>query len=354
MRVLLVLWLVMFVSVRSVGQPPAPAVLSELELKYFMRFGEREARPKAPDVVRIATYNLENLFDDVDDPALTGRFEDAEMATPPERLVELAKAIRMVDADILAVQEIENLEVLTWFRDTYLEGLGYDHIASIDAGDARGIEQSVLSRFPIVHVQNWVKEPLGGVHPEKWGRSDNWYAGQPITFHRSPLRVDVRVPAGARGNDAPYALTLFVVHQKSGREGDYWREAEARGLVKILEELAAKEPERNILILGDFNAERDARSVQMYFAAGYTDLFEGVPSSSRIMSHESDRRIDMILFNKAIRPELVLESRFVLGTPARLREMSWRDPPPPGYASDHYPVVVDLRPVEGGGAPTAK
>ncbi len=327
-------------------EPPPPVELSQAELDHLMRFGSRQPKAKAPGTVRVATYNVENLFDGIDDPSLSGRNEDMDDATPPERLVEIAVALKKLDADVVALQEIESLDALKSFRDIYLKDLGYDHLVSIDAGDERGIEQAVLSRFPITASKNWVGKTLGGVHPEKWGRNENWYAGKPIAFHRSPLRVDVQVPAGARGNEQPYDFTLFVVHHKSGGEGDYWREAEARGLAEIVTGIQKNEPDRNLLILGEFNAEADARSVKTYLDMGFTDLFGQDKPSDQIISHESDRRIDLILYSPTITPELVLNSRFVMGTPARLAQMSWRDPPPPGYASDHYPVVVDLVPVE--------
>ena len=45
-------------------------------------------------------------------------------------------------------------------------------------------------------------------------------------------------------------------------------------------------------------------------------------------------------------------SEFVLGTPARPKEISWRELDTfPGYASDHYPVVFELRAPGGASAP---
>ena len=42
-----------------------------------------------------------------------------------------------------------------------LRRLGYEHIASVDAGDGRGIEQAVLSRFPVSGVVRIELAPLG-------------------------------------------------------------------------------------------------------------------------------------------------------------------------------------------------
>ncbi len=311
------------------------------DLSFLIRHGTREATPRPPATIRLATYNVENLFDDIDDPALSGRAEDIDDTIPQERRRPLADAIRAIDADILCLQEIESESALRWFMDAYLTGMGYDHVVSIDAGDERGIEQAVLSRFPITNTENWLHYPLGGTHPEKWGNQENWNAGEPILFHRSPLLVDIEIPSPT--GDSPYGLTLVVVHQKSGAPGAYWRDAEARVLVELLAPL--QDATRNIAILGDFNATSSQPSVQTYLDAGFHDLF-GDQTGKSVVTHASGRRIDLILVNGALRPEIVDSSGFVLGTIQRPAGMSWRDPAPPGYAADHYPVVVDLTPTD--------
>lgn len=319
----------------------------------FIRFGTRDIPARTPGTVRLATYNVENLFDDQDDPTLTGRNEDIDDTKPEPHVRALANTIRALDADIIALQEIESEEVLLWFRDTYLVGLGYDHVAAVDAGDDRGIEQAVLSRYPIESVTNWPRLPLGGVHPDEWGNSENWNAGQPITFHRSPLRVAINIPPQSGTDEVPagipdaYQLTLYVVHAKSGRPGEYWRVSEARGLVNQINQQLADDPDANIAVLGDFNAFLSDESVQAIITtATLTDALADVADRSpRFMTHESGRRIDHILVNNNLQPEIVTTSPFVLGTPSLPEGVDWRqDWRPDGYASDHFPVVLELTP----------
>lgn len=324
----------------------------------LLRYGEQVPRPRTPGAVRLATYNVENLFDDIDDPELTGRGDDADMLKPMSHRHAAARAIRAIDADVLTLQEIESESVLRWFRDEFLADMGYEHIASIDAGDGRGIEQAVLSRYPITQTQNWPGKPLGGVHPEKYGNNDNWHAGEPLEFRRSPLLVEVEVPADAREQEAEagsdsesYRVSLLIVHHKSGRHAGYWREAEAKGLLAITQELMAEQPGRNLAILGDFNARPNEDSVRTYTDNGFIDVF-GSPSprNRKVATHVSGRRIDLILVNEALRDEIVPESAWVMATVADELNARRGDPPPPGWASDHYPVVVDLVPREGAGA----
>ena len=331
--------------------PPIEGVVDEFAAMDVMRrFGVATPPIKGEGTIRLATYNIENLFDDIDDPALSGDNEDIDDTKPEHECRAVARAIRRLDADILCLQEIENRDALLAFRDTYLDGMGYDHVVSIDAGDERGIEQAVLSRFPLTNARNWPGKPLEGVHPEKYGNNENWLAGQPLAFRRSPLVVEATVPAGARGNAEDYTLTLVVVHHKSGGPASYWREAEARGVLGVIGEITAADPEANVALLGDFNAQVSDASVRAYLEAGFIDVHSGL-SGPEGVSHESQRRIDLVLVNAALAAEIVEGSGFILGTPARPVNVDWRQVPTfEGYAADHYPVAIDLRPVEGGAA----
>lgn len=319
--------------------------------------GVAEPLARTPGALRLATYNLENLFDDKDDPRYSGRYDDIDDTKPADQLAALAAAIRRIDADVLAVQEVESAEVLAWFRDTYLADMGYTHLVSIDSGDDRGIEQGVLSRFPLESPQVWPDLPLGGIHPDKFGDDVNFNAGEPITYRRSPLRVDVVAPPDSADPAAkPYRLTLFVVHHKSGRGGAYWREAEAKKALELIAQAEAATPgEDNVVVLGDFNALTRDDSVKMYLDSGFASAERLARASDEVKArkwpaaawttHASGRSIDMILLNPGVAKEFVPTSMFVLGMPQRPRGSDWRTTPAPaGYASDHLPVVIDLIP----------
>ena len=317
--------------------------------------GVEQAPERSNEVIRLASYNVLNLFDDIDDPSLEGDVDDCHSrdktvrAKPEEQNAAAGAALRAMNADIVGFQEIESYDALIKFREAHLAGMGYDHAASLDVGNSRGIEQSVLSRFPIKEVQVWPHMELGGVHPELWNGRPNRYAGEPLLWRRSPICVTVEIPAGARGNKEAYELTVFGVHHKSGRGNDYWREAETAKVVELIHEMEAADPGRNIAVIGDFNAMMDAESLQNYIRADITDVFDGVSTVTEeaMITHESGRRIDFILTNKNLAAELVTESPFVLSTPLRERGANWRTTPPPaGYASDHLPLAVDIVPVE--------
>ncbi len=303
-------------------------------------YGIDKAPDKPKSAVRLATYNVLNLFDKIDDPELK---HDSEIPKPDSELEAVAKAIRAVDADILALEEVESREALLWFRDTYLKGMGYEHVASVDVGYYRGIENSVLSRYPIRDTKVWLEMELEGEHPRLWNGRSNRYYGEPLLFRRSPLCVDIEVRED-------YRLRLYVVHHKAGQGNEYWREAEGQGVVKLIQADQVEDDQVNIAVLGDFNAPPSDPSVLGYLEAGLVDTFAhraryAEMSAPKFVTHESNRTIDYILVNSGLLREIRPGSGFIFSTPARPEGHDWRtDPTPKGYASDHYPVAVDLIP----------
>ncbi|MGH7133428.1 MAG: endonuclease/exonuclease/phosphatase family protein [Phycisphaerales bacterium] len=385
------MWLAPLAALLSVGvlaglalrQPPAiktdqPAATAPAtpqaapETKGVRNWGIAEPLPRTPGTFRLATYNVENLYwskakakdaKPADGkPAPDAKPGNDEGGTGPKSDAAcraVAAAIKRIDADVLAVQEIESLETLTAFRDKYLSGQGYDFIASIDAGDPRGIECAVLSRFPLSGAKVYLHEKLEGVHPEKLGRDANPEAGKPLIMKRSPLQVTVTIPAAkiaellkiqdaAAADVKDYQLTLFSVHHKSGREFGFLRAAEAKRTAEIANGLLKEYPGLNVVVLGDCNAQGKEAAIEAYIAAGFTDLFgDRQREDATTITHSSGRAIDHIFFNPDAAKEIAPGSRFVLGTADRPKGSDWRTTPAPSdWASDHYPVVVDLRPVE--------
>ncbi|HVZ94845.1 MAG TPA: endonuclease/exonuclease/phosphatase family protein [Phycisphaerales bacterium] len=333
-------------SSAALGQA-TPTKKKSDEPKRPLVFGSVQAKPRTPGTIRLAAYNAENLFDNKDDPSLSGEEDDMSSVKPEPALRGLANTIRKIDADIIGLEEIESYDALIAFRERYLKGQGYDHVVSIDVGAERGIEQSVMSRFPIVEAQVWPTLPLEGTQPALFNGKANKLAGKPLECRRSPLRVTVEVPA--KKDDAtskPYRITLFVVHQKAGKGNEYWREAESVRFVQLVHEYESQHPGANVAIMGDFNDGPEAKSVRTYVDAGLTDLFASrSPGDPAMLTHASGRTIDFIFYNKALAPEIVTESAFILSTPQLDPDADWRTAPKPeGYASDHEPVVVDVKP----------
>lgn len=161
-------------------------------------------------MVRLATFNVENLFSrfrfarGVDPQQAAERGFTSEdlrhrIADPQDKHLT-AQLINLLDADVIALQEVEGMATLKRFRDLYLGGRdAYPHVLALEGNDTRGIEVAVLSRFAIVHCRSW---------QHLWDD-----AGQQPLFSRDCLEVDVQLPGKG-------VLTLFVNHFKSMRDDD--------------------------------------------------------------------------------------------------------------------------------------
>jgi endonuclease/exonuclease/phosphatase family metal-dependent hydrolase len=318
-------------------------------------YGIEKARPKSKGALRFACYNVENLFDQTDDPA--NPYDQDEM-TKPERLEAIAKTIRELDADILCLEEVESEECLLWFRDTYLKGMGYDHAASEDNGYNRGIEQSVLSRVPIVSARVYSGEDLviSDMEPRRSVEAAARVGGSwappasgamPERFQRSPLRVELKTKDG-------YPLTVYVVHFKAGRDFDHQRELEALQVEAWVEEELRANPDANIAVVGDYNgvpSDMNVKALRMSddgLVSAYDWRFDTKAPKDAFVTHASGRSIDFIVMTPGLAADCVEKSYFVLGTLHAASDWDWRKadeiPPPKGYASDHYPVVIEIMP----------
>jgi hypothetical protein len=136
--------------------------------------------------VKVGTFNLNNLFsrfnfrahveelpEDERDVTVTYEFTEAGdywfrtfrgrliQPMPEEQRQVLAARIKAMDLDVLAVQEVEDIEALNDFNRFHLGRL-YPHVALIEGNDARFIDVGVLSKLPLGGVTSWQHQ----VHPD--------------------------------------------------------------------------------------------------------------------------------------------------------------------------------------------
>lgn len=121
--------------------------------------------------ISIGTFNLNNLFSRYNFQAeiaalppheaggieLTFSQGDVQARTFMGRLIkakkpadtaQVAQRIRTMDVDVLAVQEVEHIEILRAFNRDHLGGL-YPHLVLIEGNDPRMIDVAVLSKLPL-------------------------------------------------------------------------------------------------------------------------------------------------------------------------------------------------------------
>lgn len=202
--------------------------------------------------MRVATFNVENLVHRYrfakgvrPDRAAANGFSSEDLrfrlADPDSKRIA-AEVIVGLNADVIALQEVEGLDILKQFRDAHLGGrAGYPFVMLIDGNDERKIDVAVLSRFPIVHARSW--QHLSNGHG-------------PL-FSRDCLEVDVQAP------DAP-PVTLYVNHFKSmraeGHDGNGreltrpTRERQSRAVTDLIRDRYGDDAgEAPFIVLGDLN-----------------------------------------------------------------------------------------------------
>lgn len=203
-------------------------------------FGPQDRSSVEGGRLTVTTWNLQALFDGVDDGAeydeyLSGAgWTDARYRA---RLDALAGALRMLTEegpDILALQEVESAAVLETFARGPLGPWAY-RWSSFAALPGAALGVGFLSRLPIIAARAHGITRLGETAP------------RPV--------MEVRVDAD--GED----LVFFVCHWKSKLGGadatEGLRRAAAQVVARRTAELAASEPDIPVIVLGDLNENHD-------------------------------------------------------------------------------------------------
>lgn len=212
----------------------------------------RLSTPATPGDYRVAFYNVENLFDTVDDPSNPGDDEflpTSKKNWTPERyqkkLDHLAKVVEgMGYPALLGVAEVENEAVLKDFcTKTSLKAHDYG-IVHFESPDFRGIDVALLYKKSIFKVTDSetirIKFPVGMI-PEK-----------PDYSTRDLLVVE----GNFMGNDK---LHIIVGHLPSRSEGQKETEPRRKHVAsqigKKVDEILSKNAKANIIVMGDMNDE---------------------------------------------------------------------------------------------------
>jgi endonuclease/exonuclease/phosphatase family metal-dependent hydrolase len=278
--------------------------------------------------LRLATYNIRNLFDGIQNPG-----KEAEKPKPTKELVALGQSMHDINADVLGFQEVESKEVLSQFRDKYLADMGYREVVLIEGNDTRGIDVALFSRYPVTNVKSHkdVRFPVAG-------------EPQPVGFSRDLLQVRIQGPNN-------YAFTVFVAHLKShhgGAPADVRREAEARAAQQIIGAFQKANPRENFVVMGDFNDAPNAKPVQplvnpQVSGLGLTDvIMKDLGNGPEVYTYHPKQyrsRIDYLLLSPSMMNEYVPKSvslykPFKQGD--QWQKLYFYD------ASDHIPVTLDL------------
>jgi endonuclease/exonuclease/phosphatase family metal-dependent hydrolase len=328
------------------------------------------AGQRADDSITLMTFNAENLFDNIDDPGkddkaylpLTAKqgadhiaacneieFEsfrneclnlDWTDAIIERKLGVLADTIRQVNegrgADVIALQEVENVGILERLRTEHLADLGYQPAVLVEGTDLRGIDVAFLSKLPLAAPP--VLHPFEvPEYPDRAGDT------------RGVLQADFQLPNGE-------ILTGFSVHFPAPFHPTPMRDAAYEHLNALR---AALPDEHHVFAAGDFNTtssedQREGlldRLVRPHWSVAQ-DVGCGACRGTYYYAPNDDWSfLDTILFAPArsekttgrIRADSVaVANEFSAqvtaeGTPARFRHDGYRG------VSDHWPMIATIQ-----------
>ena len=221
---------------------------------------------------RVGTFNLNNLFsrfnfraevdaDPGEDPGgimLTFDPDQFSVRTFMGRLVqekvaddtlEIARRIRdVIEADVLAVQEVEHIEILKTFNRDNLQNL-YPHVALIEGNDQRLIDVGVLSKLPLGAIVSHQT----ATHPDEANRR---------VFSRDLLQIEVL------GNNGDKLFTIYNTHLKShfvpfgqdpiqgAIDANNRRRRQAETISRIISKM--ERPNSRFVLCGDMNDPPDS------------------------------------------------------------------------------------------------
>lgn len=221
----------------------------------------------------IASFNVENLFDDKDNSDIRGREFIVSSEHFEKRLKKISlsfkEAIRY--PDIVGIIEVENKKVLEKLKDRINEDLKKDGRTDVvyeafleESNDVRGIDVGFLMNSKKVEVKK-VEQIAAS---ERMKHKDSH--PKETLFSRPPFLAEI---SAKRKDGTTYDATVIVNHFKSYRgiddvrSGDRVRNKKRKQAERLAKEVAARlasNPSEKIFVLGDFNS--------FQFHDGYNDL----------------------------------------------------------------------------------
>ena len=278
------------------------------------------------EIFRVATYNVENYLDE---PT-----ESRHFAKSAEAKAKVRESIRALNPDVLALEEMGTTNALLELRAA-LKADGQDfpfweYVQSFDTN----IHVAVLSKLPIV-----ARRP----HTNEFFALD----GRRFQVKRGFAEVEIQAATN-------FTFTLIAAHLKSRLttpEADEAEErlGEAKVLRGIIDTRLEKNPGAKMIVLGDFNDDKDSASTKEIIGRGKFKLTDTRPAERNgddapagppyfeprsvawtyfFGQNDTYARIDYILLSPAMKQNWLGSEPFIPAIP------NW------GVGSDHRPIVA--------------
>jgi endonuclease/exonuclease/phosphatase family metal-dependent hydrolase len=311
-------------------------------------------------VLRIATYNVKDLFDAGAARAAGDTGDTGDAVHVEKKLSFLAGTVARADVDVIGFQEIGSESLLRELLDRIPASPSRGAFGDPVFGtpDARGIRCALATRLPV---------KASRVHTAAALTFPSFREGDPPPFGgRIPLRrgiVHAEIECGGLG-----VVHVLVAHFKSNRpvpfrdaagdvvapltarercEGDLrslaWRAAEALFVRGLVDGIVKDDPARAVCVMGDLNDGPESVVVRIVTGDDLHPAGALVPPEARYSillgsTGAGRREIDHILLSASVRSRL-RAARFVND---RLRDHATLAEGEIATDSDHAPLVVDL------------
>jgi exonuclease III len=278
-----------------------------------------------------------------------------------QKCLELAKALKEINADIVMLCEVGGFESLKNFNELFL-GSAYSPVLTEGNSD-RNIDVGFLIRKNLpfyFDLQSNKNRPINYLYPHERDSMNK----APSTSHKFSRDV-AELRLFKNDVEKPF-LGILLTHLKSRLDpegidpgGFERRHAELKTLLEIYKEFVQKHPQVPLLVAGDFNGNAtltntDEEFKPLYAETKLKDVLElaGVTSENRSTfyqvrstSRTEGRQIDFCFFNPELAKYLKDKSAYVyrykdefgldIGVPMTL-DAKLKLP------SDHYPIVFEL------------
>lgn len=305
------------------------------------------------DHYSFAFYNVENLFDTINDP-LT--LDDDFTASSDKnwtnkryrkKLKKLGKTIAHIGLDnigfppvIVGLAEVENRTVLEdLIKTKHLKKKGYG-LVHRDSPDERGIDNALLYRKDYFHVESYTNHLV--YITNELGERD---------YTRDVLHIT--------GSLLGHRMHILVNHWPSRRQGteetENKRITAAKKNVEIIQNIHKEDPNARIVVMGDFNDDPNSTSISLLIESGLYNPMEPLLTldEGSLSYHQQWHLFDQIMVSHnflKLHDNPFQFDTAVIYHPRELQEYSGKYEGTPfrtyvgkkylGGVSDHFPVYT--------------
>ncbi|MFC3122737.1 endonuclease/exonuclease/phosphatase family protein [Agaribacter flavus] len=275
---------------------------------------------------KVLSWNVEHFLDEYDDPYIENDRENNPSSSMQGKRENLAIALKEENADIVVLQEFESAKLLRDIANNELTGMGYQFFADAPS-HSWYMNVVIMSKFPLGVMYSYgnantpVLNYLNAKGEKETQRNLNTRAWS----------IDVFPSEN-------YSFVLTALHLKAGRgeRNIGMRLGQIHFLKTQFERFLLEDPQRNILVVGDFNSLPDSAELEALLNGKtkgnrFVDVLE--PSVFTHTAIDPRRRLDYAIFNENMASEWVPDS---------VQTKYYFSPEKQDATADHLPIIAEF------------